>query len=218
MAYLGLIDRKKRWSLTIRGWIILFCGAVIIITLTTTSIYPFLALNQAVPADILVVEGWLPDYALEKAIEEFKKRNYRTIVTIGTPIETGFHISKFKTYAELAATTLKRLGINEELIAVVPASRAKKDRTYASAMALKYWLLKSGLSPNALNVYSIGPHARRSRLLFIKAFGKGIEIGVLNADSLEYDPQNWWKTSNGVRTVMSEIIAYCYARFFFYPK
>ena len=64
MAYLGLIDRKKRWSLTIRGWIILFCGAVIIITLTTTSIYQFLALNLAVPADILVVEGWLPDYAL----------------------------------------------------------------------------------------------------------------------------------------------------------
>ena len=216
MTYLRLIKRKERWTLTIIGWFILIFSAIIFITLAIISAYPFLAIKQPVKADILVVEGWLPDYAIEKAIEEFKKRNYRTIVSIGGPIETGFHLSKYKTYAELAGATLKRLGMNEASIAVVPTSRVKKDRTYASALALKNWIHKSSLTTKSLNIYSLGPHARRSRLLFNKAFDYGIEIGVLNTDDLDYDPNNWWKTSNGVRSVIDEIIAYCYARFFFY--
>jgi hypothetical protein len=218
MTGLRLIERKECWALTIRGWIALFVGAVIIIALTMTSVYPFLAVDHAVRADILVVEGWLPDYALEKAREEFRKRNYRIIITTGGPIEVGFYISKHKSYAALTAATLKRLGFNEESIAVVPTPRVTKDRTYASALALKNWLLESGLSSKAFNIYSFGPHARRSRLLFKKAFGNRIEIGVLKTDSHEYDPQYWWKTSSGVRSVVYEFIAYCYARFFFYPK
>lgn len=218
MTCLRLIERKECWALTIRGWIALFFCAVIIIALTITSVYPFLAVVHTVPAELLVVEGWLPDYALKKTIEEFKKRNYRIIITIGGPIEVGFHISKYKSYAELSAATLKRLGLNEESIVAVPTPKVTKDRTYASALALKNWLLKSGLSSKGFNICSFGPHARRSRLLFKKAFGNRIEIGVLKIDSLDYDPQYWWKTSSGVRSVFYEVMAYGYARFFFYPK
>ncbi len=36
----------------------------------------FLSLNRPVKADVLVVEGWLPDYALEEAMAIFKQENY----------------------------------------------------------------------------------------------------------------------------------------------
>lgn len=36
-------------------------------------------------------------------------------------------------------------------------------------------------------------------------------------DSHEYDPRHWWRTSEGVRNVVGESIAYLYARFFFRP-
>ena len=218
MRYLKLTKRKECWTLTFFGWSVLILSTTFFITIAVTSANQFLALERAVKAEILVVEGWLPDYALEKVVEEFRKHDYRKIVTLGGPIEIGSYLSEHKTYAELAGSTLKRLGIDEEFIATVPASREKKDRTYASALALKNWLHKSDLSISSMNIYSLGPHARRSWLLFNNVFDGRVEIGVLNTADRDYDPNYWWKTSNGVRSVLDELIAYCYARFFFLSK
>jgi hypothetical protein len=60
-------------------------------------------------------------------------------------------------------------------------------------------------------------HARRSRLLFQKAFGPGIEVGVIAIRDREYNPRVWWRYSEGVKEVLSEGAAYLYARFLFYP-
>ena len=45
-----------------------------------------------------------------------------------------------------------------------------------------------------------------------------MNIGILNAESLDYHSENWWKTSSGVRAVLNETLAYIYVKFFFYPK
>lgn len=218
MAYLGLVTRRQCWRLTVRGWILLFISLAAIPTFAVTNVHRFLAENHPVRADILVVEGWLPDYALEKAVSEFNQHSYRLLVVTGGPLRRGFFLSKWRTNAELAATTLKRLGLNEEFIVAVPTRSVKKDRTYASAMALKKWLLSSNLSVTSLNIYSLGLHARRSRLIFEKALGDKIAVGVISSNSVDYDPQSWWRSSNGVRAVLDEVIAYCYARLFFYPE
>jgi uncharacterized SAM-binding protein YcdF (DUF218 family) len=215
MAYLGLIKRKECWVLTGRGRIVLFITALIILVLTIMTIHPFLTVNRPIHAEILVVEGWLPDYALEKAIREFKTNNYHLIVTTGVPLLKGYHLSEFKTYAEVASATLKQLGLDEKLIVTVPAASVKMDRTYASALAIKNWLSNSNLPFRSLNIYTQGPHARRSRLLFKKALGNKIAVGVIAADDPSYHSRSWWKTSKGVRTIISEIIAYLYARFSF---
>jgi hypothetical protein len=44
----------------------------------------YLSKSEQVNADILVVEGWLPHYALEMAYSEFKKSKYMYVVTTGT--------------------------------------------------------------------------------------------------------------------------------------
>jgi hypothetical protein len=61
-------------------------------------------------------------------------------------------------------------------------------------------------------------HARRTRLLFPKALGPDVEVGIIAVQTPDYDPKRWWRYSEGVRDVIGESIAYVYARFFFWPK
>ena len=218
MIKFGLIERRERWVLKGRGWFTLIISIAAILFLILTTVHPFLSVNDPVEGDILVVEGWIPDYALEKAISEFQARNYNLLVTTGVPLLRGSHLSEYNTSAEVAAATLKQLGFDEELIEVVSAPAVRKDRTFASVLALKKWLLNSNMSVKSLNIYTLGTHARRSRLMFKKVLSDKMAIGVIATDDLSFDSQNWWKSSIGVRTVISETMAYLYARFFFYPK
>jgi len=218
MAYLGFMKRKNCLVLTWFGWIVLLALIVGAIVLVIRTVHPFLAVNHRIETSILVVEGWLPDDAIEEALREFMACDYHMIITTGGPLERGFHLSEYKTHAQLAAATLRQLGLEEEAIVAVPAPSVRKDRTYAAAIALREWLSSSGFPIESLNVCSLGPHARRSWLIFQKALGRNIDIGIISARNVTYDPSNWWRSSKGVRTVVGEMVAYLYARFFFYPR
>ena len=218
MALLGLVRRRNCWIPTLPGWLVLGIVVVGICLLLINTIHPFLSVDHALSADILVVEGWLPDYALEQAIKEFDDKDYRLLVTTGGPLFRGSHLSTYKTSAEVAAATLRQLGVDESQIVAVPASPLRQDRTYASAVALRNWVLNSNMSVRTLNVITLGTHARRTWLIFEETLGDSIAVGIIAADVLSYDPRNWWKSSRGVRRVIDEIVAYTYARFFFYPS
>ncbi len=123
MPYLGLIKRKERLGFTALGWLVVIVVVAAVIVAAALAVHPFLAVTDPVKGDILVVEGWLPDYALEKVIDEFRSNKYRMLVTTGGPLPKGFYLSEYKTCPAMAAATLKRLGFDEELIAVVPAPR-----------------------------------------------------------------------------------------------
>ena len=181
-------------------------------------VHPFLAANQPVNGEILIVEGWLPKYAFEIAINEFRSHNYRLLITTGGPIPSGTYISKYKTFAEFGSAIIKNLGFEEKRLVAVSSPVVDRDRTYASAIALKKWLLHSGLLVKSINVLSLGPHARRTWILFRKAFGNEIKIGIISVDNSTYDPARWWKYSSGVRAIINETIAYIYARWVFDPK
>ena len=211
-----LFTRKERWGLTFYGWLVFSIALVLLFYVGIKGVFPFLAVNEPIDAEILVVEGWMPDYAMEKVIEIFKSGGYSRIVTTGGPLSYGSYLVAYRTCPEVAAGTLKKLGFDENLISVVAAPNMKKDNTYAAGLSLKKWLGNSGMNMKPLNVCSLGPHARRTRLLFEKALG--VDVGIFALESREYDPGAWWKTSKGVRTVLDEAIAYFYARFLFYPE
>jgi hypothetical protein len=52
----------------------------------------YLAKSTQVNANILLIEGWLPDYALRLADEEFKKNGYDYMVTTGIKSTTDYYI------------------------------------------------------------------------------------------------------------------------------
>ncbi|MBC8527175.1 MAG: YdcF family protein [Candidatus Cloacimonetes bacterium] len=212
------IERNKRFCLTSRELVFLLVIVVLLTIFVVKNIHPFLSIDKPVNSEILIVEGWLPDYALEQAMNEFNDNNYSLLITTGGPLLKGYHLSEYKTEAELAASSLKELGFDEEKVIAVPAPDVIKDRTYSSAKALKEWFMESDLKVKSLNLFSLGAHSRRSWILFQKALGDSIAVGIISAENLSYDPEHWWKSSDGVRTVIGEMIACIYARFFFHPK
>ena len=50
-----------------------------------------------------------------------------------------------------------------------------------------------------------------------KAFGPRISVGIISVPNPQYDPEHWWRSSEGVRDVLGESVAWVYARFFFWP-
>lgn len=214
---LGLFQRKSCLIPTWRGWLLLGAAGAGLLALTAGGVHPFLAVSKPVPGGALAVEGWLPDYALEAVVREFHRQPYRVVYVTGGPIERGAPLSAYKTYAELGAATLIRLGLPADVLHAVPAPAVQRDRTYAAALALHRWLDDREAMPEKLNVVSEGAHARRSWLLYRRAFGDGPQIGILSLPVTEYDPAGWWKSSQGFRLVTGEVVAYLYVRCWFRP-
>ena len=155
------------------GWISITVIITILGCVAVCSVNPFLSLNRPIDAQVMVVEGWLPDYALKMAADEFNRSHYTFLITTGGPVEKGFFLSDYKTYADLAEATLKKLDIDSAKLAAAPASDVKTDRTFASAREVKKWIGRSGMSINAVNVISLGPHSRRTLLLYKKPSARG---------------------------------------------
>ena len=180
-------------------------------------IHPFLAVSDPVRGGALTIEGWVEDRTLQEAIAEFHSGHHTMLYVTGGPLERGAPLSEYRTTAEFGVATLLRMGMPKDSVQAVPTPLVRKDRTYASAMALKRWLDAQHVVLPNLTVVAPGPHARRTRLLFQKAFGEETHIGVLATKDLGYDPQKWWMSSNGFRVGIGEVIAYVYARVLFDP-
>ena len=166
----------------------------------------------------MVAEGWLPDYALAEAFQAFKERHYTLLIATGGPLETGSFLSGYSTYANVAAAAFKKMGLDSGDLAAVAAADVKADRTYVSAREVKKWIERSGRAIGSIDLVSLGPHARRSRMLFQKALGPSIRVGVFSCADRSYDARRWWKSSNGFRKVTDEAVAYFYARCIFIFK
>lgn len=213
-----LLCRRERLTFTWRGWGVLLLSLITSSLVIFHNLYSFLSVNAPLPqADVLVVEGWLPDYGVEAAIAEFEKNSYKKVITTGLPLSLGFYLAEYKTFAELSAATFKALEFNPDQLIAVPGPKVMKDRTYYSAVALRDWLSNSDLEVNSLNLFSYGPHTRRSWLIFKQVLEPKFKVGAIALDPLDYDSETWWQSSEGVRSMLSETIAYIYARFFWSP-
>jgi hypothetical protein len=217
LGRLGLMKRRNVWLPTWRGWVLIVLAATTALMTAMYGIHAFLAVNQPVSSQVMAVEGWLPDFALRKAVQIFKSQKYQLMVVTGGPIEAGSVLVGYENYAQLGATVLEQLGLEKRLIAAVPAPYVSRDRTYAAAVALKNWLTASQLALKTINLVTLDVHARRSRRLFAQALGPGITVGIIAVEDPRYDPRRWWESSLGVRMTLGESIAYGYARFFFKP-
>lgn len=213
-----LFSRRTRWGLSIYGWLCLLAflagGSVFLLY----TIHPFLALTVPVPGEILVVEGWVHDYAIVTAVDEAKLRGAKEIFTTGGPVRgEGKYTADYATIAHVGAGRLRAFGVAPDSIRTVPAHDIGRDRTFASALALKQWLREHGRNVRSLDVVTESVHARRTRLLFQEAFGRETHVGSIAAYDPDYDPKHWWRYSEGVREVIGETIAYVYAKLLFWP-
>lgn len=209
-----LITRKELPVPTVTGWCAAAVVAIVIAAVGISSIHTFLAPVAPINGEALIIEGWLPDYCLAEAAALVKKERYRYLFVTGGPLENGSYLKEYRTYAALGAATMKELSIPDSIVVVVPAGHSTVNRTWASAVALKNWLDSTGVPVTRFDLCSQSTHARRSRLLFRKALQKPYAVGVIALPDRDYPPEKWWKTSEGVRGVVDELVAYIYALLF----
>ena len=216
MGKLRITNIKERRRLTWFGKLLLLLVLLVLVFLYLFNIHSFLAETDIVNGDILVVEGFIPDYAIEESKALFEKGGYKLLVVTGKPFEKGHLLTSYKNSGKSSAATLIKLGLDAKYIRVVSITDYhKRDRTYATALKLKEWISTTGTGIKSFDLVTIDCHARRSRYLFQEAFGDNMEVGIIAITDREYDPDIWWKSSRGFRTVIQETIAWLYAKFLF---
>jgi uncharacterized SAM-binding protein YcdF (DUF218 family) len=182
-------------------------------------VYPFLAVTHRVDTNVLVVEGWVHEYAIRSGAEEFKAGSYQRVFTTGGPVEgTGGYINDYQTSASVGADRLAKCGLPNESVQMVPSRVMDRDRTYGSAVALRNWFRENNIPVRSINVVTEDVHARRTSLLFRKALGDDVAVGVIAVPNPDYDSRHWWRYSQGVKDVFAETVSYLYARLLFYPS
>src|SRR5207247_1590633 len=195
-ALWGLLSRKQRWSLSWRGGMILASALLLVGALCIKSVYPFLAMTHRVKADTLVVEGWIHEYAIRAAVKEFQRNHYQRVFTTGGPVVgSGGYINDFNTSASVGADLLKRNGLADGSVQVVSSRVMDRDRTYGSAVALRNWFRDHNMAVSGIDVVTEDVHARRTRLLFQKALGDKLTVGVIAIANPDYDAKHWWSYS-----------------------
>jgi uncharacterized SAM-binding protein YcdF (DUF218 family) len=216
---LGLFSRKERWGFSWKGRLLVLLLLIGLATWFVYGVHPFLAVTHRVDTDVLVVEGWVHEYAIRSAISEFQSGHYQRVFTTGGPVAgMGGYTNDYNTSASLGAGRLKTAGLSPDLIQMVPSRVNERDRTYSAAVALRNWFRERHVTVHGINVVTEDVHARRTRLLFQRALGNDISVGVIAVPNPDYDASRWWRYSEGVRDVVSESVAYLYARLLFFPR
>jgi hypothetical protein len=206
MALPRLLRRREVPVPTLAGWLVLLAVVAASAFASLRLLFPLLAPTEPLGGDLLVVEGWGGGAVFDEAVARFRRGGYRQIVTTGGPIEDDSPYAAEETWATHAADELRERGIDAASIAVVPAPASARERTYLSAVTLRERLAQQGESVARFDVVTRGPHGRRSRHLFQHAFGNGVEVGVVSVPSSEYDPAQWWASSEGTRSVVTEAL------------
>jgi hypothetical protein len=212
-----LFTRKDCWVPTARGWGLFALVLLVAMTVWAFSVNSFLCTSHPLAAEVLVVESWLPDDVMQGAVAEYKRGEYKVVLSPGSMPPPTWARRRYPTIAAFAAANLAVLGIDSNSIVSIPGEKILRDRTYASAVAVNDWLKVNLPSVRAINVYSMGAHARRTRLLYQKVFGDKVEVGIFSHRDRSYNPKWWWANLEGTREVVGEWLAYLYARFLFWP-
>jgi uncharacterized SAM-binding protein YcdF (DUF218 family) len=214
----GIVNRKERWGLSWRGWLLVGSFALAFASVLIFSIHPFLAVTYRVKANDLIVEGWIHKYGILAAAREFRNGSYQHVFTTGGPVEgNGGYVNDYQTSASVGADLLGKAGVPNASLTIVPSHVLGRDRTYYAAVALRDWFRQRHMPVHSINVLTEDCHARRTRLLYEEALGKDVSVGIISVHNPDYDARHWWRSSDGVREVVSESIAYIYAKFFFWP-
>jgi hypothetical protein len=213
----GCLVRRECWALSRRGKLVFLMVLPALVMLAGWKIYPFLSVNNGGTGEILVVEGWISTRRVEEAAQAFHRGHYRRVVVVRNVYREGNNWESGRYTADWVAADLVEKGVPKEMIQLLFCPVVRKDRTYSCAVAVRQWLEQHSIPVTSIDVATVAIHTRRSRLLYEKAFGNRVSVGMIALPDVEYDPDHWWRSSEGVREVPFELVAYLYARLFFSP-
>lgn len=177
--------------------------------------HPFLAVEEGFPAqgdpvDLLCVEGWSSESAIDAVAEAYRSGQFRRVAVTGGPTQSREKLIGFPTYAALGAYRLEQRGVPRDRIVVSEPAGVDRRRTLNDILELHRTLERQSIEPARMQIFSTGVHTRRTRLLYQRVFGGAVEIRAQALPPEDYDPRQWWSTSDGLKTVVMETISWVY--------
>jgi hypothetical protein len=77
-------------------------------------------------------------------------------------------------------------------------------------VAVKQWFDAGRLHPTAVNIVTLGAHARRSRAVYQYALTDSVDVGVIAIEDPAFVSDPWWQTSQGFDLVLGETAGLVY--------
>lgn len=107
--------------------------------------------------------------------------------------------------AALTRKAILHRGVPENSVAKLPVGTSTQEEVKAIlAYCQQHHLTRIGLVSSRF-------HTRRIRLVAERsAWLMGIDLAIYGAPSIQYDPELWWKTENGLLFVFSEYVKLAY--------
>lgn len=212
----SLFKKTTCWRPTIIGWIILLVAFIALFRVSLDRVYSYLAINKPIESKTMIIEGYVPSYILKEAVKTYNEEKYERLIVTGIPIVNYEYVTSYHNTGEATILALKYFGITDTIYLANIPTNVYVDRTYHTAIACEQ-LFKDNSWPKNFNIYSVGVHARRSRMMFREAFGSEYDIGVIAPRDRTFLPVGWWKSSKGFRNVSNEFVATTFVSFFFHP-
>jgi hypothetical protein len=211
---LRLFRRATIWCPTWVGWSTITALALTLAAGWFNYGESILSSTHRMPADVLVVEGWIGRQGIRAAVDEFEHGGYRYIVASGGLTSGRWGEDEPASYAVMAGRELMRLGIPKERLVVATSEYTETHRTFESAVAVWQALRHAGIKPKAMNVFTFGPHAGRSALVFARVNSHGPKIGVIGWLPADYKTEPWWRSSERSKEFLDETLGYLYEALF----
>jgi uncharacterized SAM-binding protein YcdF (DUF218 family) len=114
-------------------------------------------------------------------------------------VASGRYLRPYASIAELMEHDLVERGVPASAVVQFP-HRARDTQEEAADLAP--FLASHGWKK--ILVVTSNYHTRRAEYIFARSLDEGTELGVLAAQGRDYDPDNWWKTRQGVRLFFQE--------------
>ena len=171
----------------------------------------FLAVTDPVKASVLVVESWFWSRpAMREAAAEFKNGGYDCVICVGGQEAQKRGVNQ-PSNSELAADRLVELGVERQYVHAVALPATEREYTIGSARAVHEWLHRERPGTKAVNVFTLGVHARKSQLLFKKVLGHEVGVGIISGAEDAYNVSWWWASPAGIYLVFRNTVGYLYA-------
>jgi DUF218 domain len=210
-----LVQRRTIWLPT---WLGSFCLALFLAIPLVWWCFcweSFLSLTDRLPAEVLVVEGWIGENGVRAAAAEFRSGGYQYVVATGARPDQGRGWQDPGwSYAQGAANELARAGIPREKIILAPAENSERARTFESAVSVFQMLESLTIKPTSINVFTWGPHARRSRLVYAKVYTNRARIGVISWVPATRPVRAWWQSSEQAKEFLTESAGFLFELLF----
>lgn len=120
-----------------------------------------------------------------------------------------------KTLAEWKAYDLIMAGVDSSRIVPLNIPAVRRFRTFTDAVALSEWIKEHGNRGDAVNLFTEGNHARRTRVLYRYALPDSVKVGVISVIRSGYYDRPRFFLSHEKLSNLYQLNAYIYSRLFF---